>query len=200
MLSSFSAVALLLLPLAHHATADAQRGTAVIVATPPPASASAAAQVTYQPVQSLPPASDSNFVYSTPTTRWSAPSFPTASPLPVCSEDMCPALNGQRCQDSSGATYGVLCDQRFSGTIITSSGKHKMEKMMVPQEEEGEGEDAVLAKRNYAGTLAICLDFCEQYTAQRCVGVDYTGGYCKAYSNILGTLSAGGQIAMVRQS
>ena len=38
---------------------------------------------------------------------------------------MCPDLDHKTCKDSMGKSYGVLCDTRFIGNIITTSGKRK---------------------------------------------------------------------------
>lgn len=128
-------------------------------------------------------------MYTTPTTSWTPPTFPTpaAGSIPSCSDNLCPAQNGQICQDSLEATYGVICDTRFAGTIIVSSGKHK--------------EMARKSRRGYSGSLDNCSTFCDMFSAENCLGVDYDdGGYCMAYANIFGTLSSPGEVALVRQS
>lgn len=85
------------------------------------------------------------------------------------------------------STYGVLCDTRFSGTIIVSSGKHK--------------EKSRKERRNYAGSLDNCSGFCDMFSAANCVGVDYgSDGFCMAYAEIFGTLESEGEVALVRQS
>lgn len=63
------------------------------------------------------------YTYTTATTHWHAPRFPRATPLPPCTNDICPSHNKKRCVDSEGAVYGVLCDALLSGTVITNSGK-----------------------------------------------------------------------------
>lgn len=100
---------------------------------------------------------------------------------------MCPALNGQSCTDSQGFVYGVLCNTRFGGTIITSAGKHKMEK-------------ARKDKRAYTGTLDSCLGFCDMYSTKLCKGADFSNGFCHYYAVISGTIDTPGEVALVRQS
>ncbi|KAK1810125.1 hypothetical protein LTR12_015521 [Friedmanniomyces endolithicus] len=142
------------------------------------------------------------FTVTTPTTIWSAPSFATSSPAnPACSDTMCPSLNGKDCTDANGDSYGVLCDTRFSGTVITNSGKMKMkEKMRIRGQNMGE-EQAELEKRDYTGTFDGCADFCDSYDdpSSPCTGVAYQGGYCMAYDTITGTFAQVGGIAAVRK-
>ncbi|KAK0940405.1 hypothetical protein LTR29_007993 [Friedmanniomyces endolithicus] len=142
------------------------------------------------------------FTVTTPTTIWSAPSFATSSPAnPACSDTMCPSLNGKDCTDANGDSYGVLCDTRFSGTVITNSGKMKMkEKMRIRGQNMGE-EQAELEKRDYTGTFDGCADFCDSYDdpSAPCTGVAYQGGYCMAYDTITGTFAQVGGIAAVRK-
>lgn len=129
------------------------------------------------------------FTYTTPTAKWKNPKFPaaTAMPLPSCSEGMCPALKGQRCVDSQGATYGVLCNTRFGGTIITNDGKRHLER-------------SKKEKRNYTGSLDSCLGFCDMYSAKMCKGADFKHGFCHYYAVISGTIDSPGEVALVRQS
>lgn len=63
------------------------------------------------------------YTVTTPTTYWRAPTFATPMPLPRCSESVCPALNGQECQDVAGNKYGILCNTLLSGIVITNSGR-----------------------------------------------------------------------------
>lgn len=153
--------------------------------TPAPIAAADAANN----AQLAPPSFSGTFTYTVPTTSWSPPSFPTPAPgsIPSCSDDLCPSQNGQVCQDSLEATYGVLCDTRFSGTIIVSSGKHK--------------EKAKKQRRHYAGTLDNCSGFCDMFSAANCVGLDYgQDGFCLSYAEIFGTLESPGEVALVRQA
>ena len=54
---------------------------------------------------------------------WQAPTFATPTPLPPCTDSICPAHDKQRCVDAEGVVYGVLCNSLLSGIVITNSGK-----------------------------------------------------------------------------
>lgn len=146
------------------------------------------------------------FTYTVPTTSWSPPTFPTSAPetLPLCSSvvDLCPSQNGKRCIDTMGAIYGVVCGMRFSGSVITSFGR--MEKRGGEVELDagaGDGEKRhSMRKRAYYSTLDYCLQSCDQYNSTLCVGADFQGGNCMAFSNIFGTLATEGKLALVRLS
>jgi len=56
---------------------------------------------------------------------------------------MCPALNGKRCKDSEGVVYGVLCDTRATGQVITNSGKKE-------KRDEDLGDEG-LEERDFSG-------------------------------------------------
>jgi hypothetical protein len=113
---------------------------------------------------------------------------------------MCPALDAKQCLDAAGITYGVLCDTRFSGIVITNSGKkERMVKKMMEREME---EEMVVEKRDITGTFNNCADFCNAYNdedATPCMGVAFDGGYCMAYDTITGTFGMEGEIAALRQ-
>ena len=93
---------------------------------------------------------------------------------------------------------------RFSGSVITSFGR-KMERDEAERSEEGE---MVVQKTNlsrkhrraYYSTLDYCLQSCDQYNSTLCVGADFQGGNCMAFSNIFGTLATEGKVALVRLS
>lgn len=77
---------------------------------------------------------------------------------------MCPSQNGGNCVDSQGVSYGILCDTRFSGIVITTSGK----KFLLEREEdmkqlEVEEMYGAKEKRDYAGTFDNCAGFCDTY-------------------------------------
>ena len=79
-------------------------------------------------------------------------------------------------------TYGVLCNTRFSGVVITNSGK----KYLLEREEDfkriaEEETYAGVKKRDYAGTFDNCAGFCDTYesnvsmlTRIVCWAVSYT--------------------------
>ncbi|KAK1086414.1 hypothetical protein LTR33_001578 [Friedmanniomyces endolithicus] len=137
------------------------------------------------------------FTVTTSTTVWSAPSFATDSPIPACSDTMCPALNGKYCVDAGGDKYGILCNIQFSGMVITNSGK-KLLMERIPGEADGPMSD--IAKRTYAGSFDNCAEFCDEYDdpSAPCMDVAYHDGYCKSYGTITGTFSLAGGIAAVR--
>ena len=103
---------------------------------------------------------------------WNAPTFSTPAPVPQCSDTMCPGLHDETCTDSAGVTYGVLCDTRFSGIVITNSGK----KYLMEREEDfkriaEEEKYAGVKKRDYAGTFDNCVGFCDTYESSVSVPV-----------------------------
>ncbi|KAK0251460.1 hypothetical protein LTR91_016246 [Friedmanniomyces endolithicus] len=144
------------------------------------------------------------FTVTTPTTVWSAPTFATSAPAnPACSDTMCPSLNGKDCTDANGDSYGVLCDTRFSGTVITNSGKARLrmrgQGAVVGAAEEV--EEGGLGKRDFTGSFDGCADFCDSYDdpSAPCTGVAFQGGYCMAFDTITGTFAQVGGIAAVRK-
>ncbi|KAK6382536.1 hypothetical protein LTR65_010507 [Meristemomyces frigidus] len=103
------------------------------------------------------------YTVTTPTTAWHPPTFSTAAPVPACSESMCPAMSGKTCTDTGGVTYGILCATRFSGIVITNSGK----KFLLERDEDFEQIEAEMRggreKRDYTGTFDNCAGFCDTY-------------------------------------
>ncbi|KAI5365344.1 hypothetical protein Slin14017_G052340 [Septoria linicola] len=168
--------------------------TAQAIVTPtelPPTAADASPQTQAPANNGLAPVSYSYaYTYTTPTTVWNAPSFPTTAPdaVPACAdyETLCPSQDRQTCQDSFGAIYGVTCDHRFSGTVITSFGKHRARDMM--------------GKRYNSGTLDACLGFCDHYDGMSCIGNDFRDGECANYAAVFGTIAEVGKLALWRQS
>lgn len=127
------------------------------------------------------------YVVTTPTTAWTAPVFTaaaTASALPSCSrsQGLCPGLHGGTCVDSMGNVYGVLCDTRFSGIIIDSTGRKR-------------GKE----KRFYTDDLDACLTLCDQFDKNNCAGAAFQNGQCQMYDTITGTFVAVGDVAAIRQ-
>ena len=112
---------------------------------------------------------------------WQAPTFATAAPLRACSAVSCPSDDSGRCVDLEDVVYGILCNTRFSGTVITTSGKL-----------------AVKEKRAYTGSFEGCTEFCDAYNKTECTGVAYADGECMAYDTITGTFSDPG-LAAIRQ-
>lgn len=136
---------------------------------------------------------------------------------------MCPSLNNKSCIDSIGGVYGIICDVRWSGIVITASGKQKrVDKASVAQEERealaaaaalveraemnvGERDAeavAELAARTYTGTFDGCTSYCDMFDKNTCVGVSYNNGFagnCWSMDQISGSFSAPGQIAAIRQ-
>jgi len=107
------------------------------------------------------------FTVTQPTTAWQAPTFATPAPLPPCTDKMCPNLDGKSCIDSLGHVYGVLCDTRFSGVVLTNSGKKlMMEKERRDDEASGLGSEMVL---NEGGVLEK-----RDFTGESCQGVQDT--------------------------
>ena len=131
------------------------------------------------------------YTVTSPTTSWRAPTFATPLPLPRCSDTMCPQLNNRQCVDSLGDTYGVLCDTRLSGLVITTAGK----KMAVRNEEDV----AELEKRALTANFDGCGAYCGNYDRDVCKGMSYERGVCMSYNQITGSFSAPGAIAAVRQ-
>lgn len=121
------------------------------------------------------------YTVTTPTTIWTAPTFPTASPLPPCVNAVCPSNHQGRCVDSEGIEYGVLCNTLFSGIVITNAGKFMG-----------------MEKRSYTGTFEGCTAFCDVYNKTLCVGVTFEDGDCLAYDVVTGTFPnrAGGFAAL----
>lgn len=119
--------------------------------------------------------------------------------------------------DDMGNSYGVLCDTRFSGNIITTSGKRKREDETRDLHEaalaasslgerEAEMQEALLEgreldARTYTRTFNGCADYCDMFEVDSCVGVSFNAGFegnCQALSSIEGSFDAPGEIAAVR--
>ena len=187
------------------------------ITTPPPINPGLAA-----------PSYTYTYTYTTPTTLWSAPTtFPTSGPYPSCGDyaAMCPSLNNQACTDSMGGVYGVLCDARWSGIVITTSGKTKRIDRQSAEREEQESlaaaalladrvesglklgvrdaaAEAELEARTFTGTFDGCATYCDMFDKKACVGVSYNNGFagnCWSMDQISGSFVAPGQIAAVRQ-
>lgn len=139
-------------------------------------------------------------------------------------------MNKKSCVDSMGGVYGILCDTRWSGIVITTSGKTKRvdEESVAEEEREaitaaaalveraeagkemklGLGErdadaEAELAARTYTGTFDGCTTYCDMFDVNTCVGVSYNNGFagnCWSMDSISGSFSAPGQIAAIRQA
>lgn len=125
-----------------------------------------------------------------------------------------------------GGVYGILCDTRWSGIVITTSGKQKrIDEASVAEEREaleaaaalveraeaGAGQEvklgeihaeAELEARTYTGTFDGCTSYCDMFDKNTCVGVSYNNGFagiCWNMDTISGSFVAPGQIAAVRQ-
>ena len=108
-------------------------------------------------------------------------------------------------------SYGVLCDTRFSGIVIVTSGKHK-ERAEIEERDELDAREpgvaieqgipeAALEKRLFTGTLDNCAGQCDMYANRFCVGFAYeNNGYCMTYDVITGTFPEAGGIAAIRLS
>ncbi|KAK5706587.1 hypothetical protein LTR97_001577 [Elasticomyces elasticus] len=140
------------------------------------------------------------FTYTTPTTHWSAPAFATNTPTPSCSDTMCPAQDGKTCVDSGGTEYGVLCNARLSGTVITVSGKKLLMERHRGRTEEAKAA-AELDKRVFTATFDNCGDYCDNYDDPNapCIGISYHDGQCMAYAEITGSFAQTGNIAAIRK-
>lgn len=173
--------------------------------TPPPAVAAGSLRpVTYT----------YDFTVTTATTAWAKPSFQTPAPLPACSNDLCPRLDHKVCQDSMGMPYGVLCDTRFAGIIITTSGKRKRSAEDAEQRDLHEAallderggddmmlEDRELGARTYTGTFDGCVSHCDEFDVSNCLGVSFNAGFagnCQSLASIDGSFPAPGDVAAVR--
>lgn len=152
------------------------------------------------------------FTVTTPTTAWGTPTFQTPAPIPPCSNEMCPELNLQTCQDEMGTSYGVLCDTHLSGIVITTSGKRKrgdgedaereLHEASLAAGSLGEREaDGELDARTYTRTFMGCADYCGMFDVSNCVGVSFNAGFegnCQALASIDGSFVVPGEIAAVR--
>ncbi|KAI6914649.1 hypothetical protein KC318_g1864 [Hortaea werneckii] len=173
-----------------------------------PSSISSLAQPTGGPQAPAPTSYSYTYTVTTPTTQWNPPTFATPAPIPTCAGTiaaMCPALNGQTCLDPQRQSYGVLCNTRFSGIVITTSGKkylmereEDLERIKLEDMYMGTAEGTVVEKRDFQGNFTNCAGFCDGYPADVCVGVYYEGGWCMAYSSVSGTFSSPYGMAALR--
>ena len=122
----------------------------------PDQSSTAAYSITPGGASLAPKSYSFTFTVTEPTTVWQAPAFATSSPLPACTDTMCPALNSATCVDGAGVVYGVLCDTQFSGVVITNSGKKFL--LEWAGRREVVDEDDELEKRDYTGERALRAD------------------------------------------
>jgi hypothetical protein len=123
---------------------------------------------------------------------------------------MCPEVDHKTCKDSMGTSYGVLCDTRFIGNIITTSGKHKrvdqerdLEEAALAANSLGQREaeaEAEIDARTFTGTLEGCADACDMVDG--CVGMSFNAGFagnCQSLSSIEGSFPAVGEVAAIKQ-
>lgn len=111
--------------------------------------------------------------------------------------------------DTLGDIYGVLCDVRFSGVVITTSGKKLLKEREGAELErrhigdvkvaERDESDQSVEKRSYAGSFNICAMSCGAFNRTLCPGLVYEDGYCMAYDKIQGSFNSPGFIAALRQ-
>lgn len=161
-----------------------------------------------------------DFTVTTATTEWAQPTFEAVATVPNCTEQLCPAFDHQTCQDPTmGHKYAILCDTRFVGTIITTSGKHKrvedeerdMEEAALAASSLGEREaapaadaeasleDRDISARVYTGSFVGCADACGML--QGCLGMIFNAGNrgnCQTMAVITGTFDAPGEIAALK--
>jgi hypothetical protein len=175
----------------------------------------------------LPPVSYTyEFTVTTATTDYVSPTFQTLTPVPTCSDDMCPTLDGKVCADEMGTPYGVLCDTHLIGIVITTSGKHKRDGLDVVEDESdserylreaarvasslGERaaipeaevslEDREIDARTFTGSFNGCADYCDMVSG--CLGLSFNAGFrgnCQSMASIEGKFRAKGEIAAIRQ-
>ena len=200
--------------IAHHTTASADNLYTSSLPpqsayTPPPAGVANGA---------LPPVSYTyDFTVTTATADYISPTFQTPAPVPVCSDGMCPALDGKVCTDEMGTPYGVMCDTHLVGIIITTSGKRKRYGKDVVEdgddsaasslgerdanpEAEGSLEDRELDARTFTGSFNGCADYCDMVSG--CLGMSFNAGFrgnCQSMASIEGAFPAKGEIAAFRQ-
>jgi hypothetical protein len=132
---------------------------------------------------------------------------------------MCPDVDHKTCIDGMGMSYGILCDTRFIGNIITTSGKHKRGEEVRDLEEaalaasslgarevEAEAEadmsleDREINARTFTKTFVGCTDACDMVDG--CVGMTFNAGFagnCQSLSSIEGSFPAVGLVAAVKQ-
>lgn len=116
-----------------------------------------------------------------------------------------------------GNSYGVLCDTRFVGIIITTSGKRKRAdeerdlheaalaaSSLGEREAEAEAdvslEDHEINARTFTRTFDGCADACDMVDG--CVGMSFNAGFagnCQSLAAIEGSFAAAGEVAAVKQ-
>ena len=116
-----------------------------------------------------------------------------------------------------GTSYGILCDTRFIGNIITTSGKHKrgeeardLEEAALAasplgaREAEAEAdvslEDREINARTFTRTFEGCADACDMVDG--CMGMSFNAGFagnCQSLSSIEGSFPAVGEVAAIKQ-
>lgn len=107
----------------------------------------------------------------------------------------------------------MLCDTRFIGNVITTSGKRDLKEEGRDLEEasllgakrdavadaEAEAEGGINA-RTFTRTFDGCADACDM--VQGCVGMSFNAGFagnCQSLSVIEGSFEAVGEVAAVKQ-
>jgi hypothetical protein len=211
--------------VAHHITASVENLYTSSLPpqsayTPPPAGVANGA---------LPPVSYTyDFTVTTATTDYVSPTFQTTAPVPVCSDNMCPALDGKVCIDEMGTAYGVMCDTHLIGIIITTSGKRKRDGKDVVEDEsdsdserdlreaalaasslgerdanpeaDGTLEDRGIDARTFTGSFNGCADYCNMVSG--CLGMSFNAGFrgnCQSMASVEGAFPVKGEIAGIRQ-
>lgn len=114
--------------------------------------------------------------------------------------------------------YGVLCDTRFAGIIITTSGKRKRKRSDGQEAAEQQRglqeaallderdaalllEDRELGARTYTGSFDGCVSHCDEFDVSNCLGVSFNAGFagnCQSLASIDGSFRAPGEVAAVR--
>jgi hypothetical protein len=104
-----------------------------------------------------------------------------------------------------GSIWGIICNARLSGLVITASGKRKrldsqedLDAMVLEERDAAAGE---LEERTYTGTFDGCAGYCDMASISDCEGVSFNVGYgrnCMAYDVVDGQFAAEGGIAALR--
>lgn len=112
-----------------------------------------------------------------------------------------------------GNSYGVLCDTRFIGNIITTSGKRDLAEgrreegrdleeaaLLGSREAEAEADPNDINARTFTRTFDGCADACDM--VEGCVGMSFNAGFagnCQSLSAIMGSFEAVGEVAAIKQ-